>query len=213
LRQPIKSPRSAKTAGLGRFTSAQKEGNLQRLREAADRLFSDEGYMAVAVDDIAKAAGVTRKTFYRHFEGKYEAALDLFNRQRKHAIPLWSAIKDQRYEDLAVIRGWLEGMFRIYKGRHVLRAYVELATIEPRFAASAKNLVPEFAASLGEAIPAFALRGRSRESQRHQTEAFLLLHQIINQCVLAARGFSQMEEPIVLDILAQSFQAFVTRAS
>jgi len=40
------------------------------LHDAAIRLFSDRGYEATSVDDIAAAAGVSLRTFFRYFAGK-----------------------------------------------------------------------------------------------------------------------------------------------
>jgi AcrR family transcriptional regulator len=40
------------------------------LREAANRLFAERGFEQTPVRDIAAAAGVTERTFYRYFDGK-----------------------------------------------------------------------------------------------------------------------------------------------
>ena len=40
------------------------------LADAAVRLFSERGYEATSVDDIADAAGVSLRTFFRYFAGK-----------------------------------------------------------------------------------------------------------------------------------------------
>ncbi|MEE9311457.1 MAG: TetR/AcrR family transcriptional regulator [Planctomycetota bacterium] len=41
-----------------------------RILDAANRLFYDEGIRAVSVDSIAAKAGITKKTLYYHFESK-----------------------------------------------------------------------------------------------------------------------------------------------
>lgn len=43
-----------------------------RLEEAALGLFEERGFDAVTVDDIASRAGVTARTFFRHFSDKRE---------------------------------------------------------------------------------------------------------------------------------------------
>jgi AcrR family transcriptional regulator len=44
-----------------------------RLQEAALELFSERGFEQTTVEDIAKRAGLTKRTFFRHFSDKREA--------------------------------------------------------------------------------------------------------------------------------------------
>jgi AcrR family transcriptional regulator len=49
---------------------ANKQATRAELRAAAKRLFAERGYEATTVRDIARAANVTERTFYRYFDGK-----------------------------------------------------------------------------------------------------------------------------------------------
>jgi AcrR family transcriptional regulator len=60
---------------LGR-REAHKQATRQALQQAADRLFAERGYAATTVRDIAGAAGVTERTFFRYFTGKEELIID-----------------------------------------------------------------------------------------------------------------------------------------
>ena len=55
-------------------TEGRREANKARTRaavlDAAQRLFAERGYRSTTVREIAEAAGVTERTFYRYFEGK-----------------------------------------------------------------------------------------------------------------------------------------------
>jgi AcrR family transcriptional regulator len=55
---------------------ANKRATRQALQQAADRLFAQQGYAATTVRDIAQAAGVTERTFFRYFTGKDELIID-----------------------------------------------------------------------------------------------------------------------------------------
>jgi AcrR family transcriptional regulator len=59
----------AMTAEEGR-REASKKATAAALRDAAARLFAERGYDATTVRDVASAAGVTERTFYRYFGGK-----------------------------------------------------------------------------------------------------------------------------------------------
>lgn len=48
----------------------------RRLRDAALELFGERGYDAVTTAEIAARAGVTERTFFRHFPDKREALFD-----------------------------------------------------------------------------------------------------------------------------------------
>lgn len=48
-----------------------------RLMEAADDLFYREGFHAVGLDRILNAVGVTKTTFYNHFESKEQLILEV----------------------------------------------------------------------------------------------------------------------------------------
>ncbi|MPZ54057.1 MAG: TetR family transcriptional regulator [Acidimicrobiia bacterium] len=52
------------------------ERTRQRLQEEAIRLFSERGFDAVTVEEVAKAAGVSHMTFFRHFPTKESVVLD-----------------------------------------------------------------------------------------------------------------------------------------
>jgi AcrR family transcriptional regulator len=54
-------------------STAQRHRVRQELSAAAMHLFATKGYEATTVDEIAAAAGVARRTFFRHFRSKEEA--------------------------------------------------------------------------------------------------------------------------------------------
>jgi AcrR family transcriptional regulator len=57
------------TAATGR-REASKQATRLALRQAATRLFAEQGYQATTVRQIVRAAHVGERTFYRYFDGK-----------------------------------------------------------------------------------------------------------------------------------------------
>jgi AcrR family transcriptional regulator len=53
----------------------QRVATRERLEAAAVRMFVESGFDTTRVADIARAAGVTERTFFRHFESKEDVLL------------------------------------------------------------------------------------------------------------------------------------------
>ncbi|MEU1176996.1 TetR family transcriptional regulator [Streptomyces sp. NPDC005820] len=78
MSQPARSPRTPATpdvseSAAGSRAAAQRLKMRRELAAAAMELFATKGYEATTVDEIAAAAGVARRTFFRHFRSKEEA--------------------------------------------------------------------------------------------------------------------------------------------
>jgi AcrR family transcriptional regulator len=199
--------RKAQIAGLTEFARSQREESRRRLIEAAERVFNRAGYIAPSVDDIAQEAGVSRQTFYRHFDGKLAIAMGYFERQNSISMPLWLKIGKQDYTDPAVVSAWIKTLFD-YCGanRNSLRTFVEMGTVEPRFVNRAKELVPAIIDGLGETIPAFAAaRGKTLVARRQWIDAWLFLYHLREQCSMNATGFMDKDRRIVIAAFTQGF--------
>jgi AcrR family transcriptional regulator len=78
MSQPAKSSRTRPATDVpesaaGSRAAAQRLKMRRELAAAAMELFATKGYEATTVDEIAAAAGVARRTFFRHFRSKEEA--------------------------------------------------------------------------------------------------------------------------------------------
>ncbi|MFE9257001.1 TetR family transcriptional regulator [Streptomyces sp. NPDC006879] len=78
MSQSAKTSRSAAApeateSAAGSRAAAQRLKMRRELATAAMELFATKGYEATTVDEIAAAAGVARRTFFRHFRSKEEA--------------------------------------------------------------------------------------------------------------------------------------------
>lgn len=66
--------------GFGRTGSDLRGRARDLLLDTALRLFAERGYVGVRVEDIARAAGISRATFYKHFAEREEILAELFAR-------------------------------------------------------------------------------------------------------------------------------------
>jgi AcrR family transcriptional regulator len=62
------------------FRQERSRRSYQALLDAAEELFSNQGYDAVGTPEIAQKAGVSVGTFYRYFEDKHEVYLEIMRR-------------------------------------------------------------------------------------------------------------------------------------
>src|SRR6201994_413865 len=149
--------REAQIAGLNEFARQQKEESRRRLIEAAERVVNCARYIAPSGDDIAQEAGVSRQTFYRHYDGKLAIAMEYFERQNDVSLPLWLKIGDLDYTDPAVVIAWITELFDFNEARRLsLRTFVEMGISEAAFVDRIKELIPFIVETLGDRIPAFA---------------------------------------------------------
>ncbi|MFE2283671.1 TetR/AcrR family transcriptional regulator [Streptomyces sp. NPDC059443] len=64
---------STVSTGRPSLTERRREATRFEIAEASAALFSERGYEATTVDDIARAAGISLRTFYRYCPAKEDA--------------------------------------------------------------------------------------------------------------------------------------------
>jgi AcrR family transcriptional regulator len=172
------------------------------------------GYLAVSVEDIAAAAGLSRVTFYRHFASKTALAVELFREAAAAAMPRYMAIAAADAGDPAAVGRWVAQIFAADRlNRRYLRVFSQAAGSEPAFTERAQELIADIIAGLGASIPAFALRPDAPADRRRWLEAWLLIYEILDQSNHAALDSGVAHDPLVIDILASRFLAFVQSAA
>jgi AcrR family transcriptional regulator len=112
----------------------------ERLITAAVDLFTQHGYRASSVGEIAKTAGTTPTTFYRYFNGKADIARLLQDRINVEVKSHLEALDNIERPTRKAVRGWLDQYGQMWRRVHVLcNAFWEATSTEPELAA---ELVP-----------------------------------------------------------------------
>lgn len=95
---------------MATLREAQKRMTREMLLDAGLEMFGRKGYAGATIDDIAKAAGATRTTFYLHFSSKADLVSQLLRRAEQIMVgtqgpPLSEVV---RSGDRQLIRAWLD---------------------------------------------------------------------------------------------------------
>jgi len=181
----------------------------ERLLAAGIEKFCDDGYMYVSVEDIARAAGVSRVTFYRHFNGKGDLAIELFKRATAAAMPELLRIRHSDFRNRAVVARWIGALFAADRANgRLLRVFTDATIDQASFTRRAQEFIGELILQLGESIPAFDVRPDRPDQRRNWLEAWLLLYEILDQSNHAALDSGVAADPLVMEILTDRFLAF-----
>lgn len=197
-------------AALRGFQQRRKQDSRERLLAAAQEAFCARGYFPVSVDEIAAAAGVSRMTLYRHFSGKSAIAEALFRRSSAFGTPAILAIRERDYRDRAVVVTWLGEIFdRDRAHRQLLRVFIQANVDEASFTEAAHDFIAGLIEGLGERIGAFAIDRGGDAGHRRWVEAWLLIYELLDLSNHAARRAGIAADPVIVEILADRFLAFV----
>lgn len=200
-------------AGLIEFQRRRKADSLGRLLSAASEAFCAQGYFAVSIEDIASAAGVSRMTFYRHFNSKSAIAAALFTESAEAATPNFLAIGEKDFTSREVIGAWLANLFEEDRRKsRLIRVFTQANVDDDGFTEQAHGFLRDLIIGLGRTIPAFALDADKPSDRRRWIEAWLLVYEILDQSNHAARDSGVAVDPLMIDILAGRFLEFVASA-
>jgi AcrR family transcriptional regulator len=91
---------------------------LGRLLAAAEIALADQGYAGLRVDDVLDTAGLSTRAFYRHFRGKSELFLTLFDREMTQAQQRLGSKLARASTPEAKVEAWVAAMLALaYDGR------------------------------------------------------------------------------------------------
>lgn len=106
------------------------------LARAALRLFEERGYAETTVEDIAEAANVSRRTFFRYFAGKDEVVIvDPEGKLEALHVALAEGPPDE--PTIAALRRGLLALTEAYFEPDLIRSIARIGLQEPALAAAA----------------------------------------------------------------------------
>lgn len=117
-----------------RRTKEEAEVTKRNLLDAGLIVFSQKGYAATRMEDIAKQAKVTTGAIYHHFEGKSDLYITLVEANSAKANQLAEQILQEGGTPATIIRRLLVRMFEFGEEDEEYRAVVELSINKTGFA-------------------------------------------------------------------------------
>jgi AcrR family transcriptional regulator len=196
-----------RSAGLVLSVDERKAASIRAIRSAALRLFAERGYIAVSVGDIAEFAGVTRRTFYRHYLSKATLALALFDEHALETERILCSLSLEDCQDTAAVRLWIDSLFDHHLRNPTIRAFTEFSFTDSQMQERIRDHGARLVAALGQRIPAFAFEGAPHHDHRF-TRACLLMYQILNQSTLHGGGMTHAPRDLLVDLLSENFQDY-----
>jgi AcrR family transcriptional regulator len=188
--------------GPKRSSNLREEQKLLTRRlliEAARTVFAARGYGAATVDDIVKAAGASRATFYLHFANKAEVMAALYQSLMPATAEYWRKL-DQSLSSRRELRDWLNAALSWWEEhRRILPALHEASVIDSALAAQQYEGLRRLT---DELIGYFAkVRGAKRREARLRIELLILqLDQFCMQWIVQKAVDADRE--MVLDVLS-----------
>lgn len=186
----------------------QREATAARLVASAQDCFARQTYAATTVDDIARAAGVTRATFYLHFGSKADVIVELSRRMKEQSRTLddqlWQAVRNG---DRKSIRQWLATAFTFWDDiRPVAVAIEEAASLEPTVRELRTGEFEDHVRIIANALDEST--GVSRPSTR--TRAILAYSQFQSLFYRWSRVGWEVDREEVLDVVTEMWVAALT---
>jgi AcrR family transcriptional regulator len=146
-----------------RLTREQsRDQTRQRLLDAAQAIFTQKGFAAASVEDIAAAAGYTRGAFYSNFDSKSELFLELLKHDHSAMmVRLASLFDDGRTSRADMEARVLQYYSEVYRDNTCFLLWVEAklhASRDAKFRVRFNALMREMRESTADYIRAFSER-------------------------------------------------------
>lgn len=168
----------------------------QRFIDVAFELFSQQGYGASSMNQIAKAAGGSRANLYLHFRNKPDLVMTKMRTIEPEILNPFRELFDTAPHDAASIRQWLERMRDLWLDMRVEFAAMEQAMSED------EEVAAEWLGMIRRM--SLTLPGLAEHPQRMQDFVSLLMSLDRNFYFLYVRGMRDHED-MVLEALTRQW--------
>ncbi|MGE0741782.1 MAG: TetR/AcrR family transcriptional regulator [Hyphomonadaceae bacterium] len=169
---------SAKGQALS-LREEQRAVTRARILKAARRAFAEDSYVAASVEDIAVRAGVSRATFYLHYQSKEAVLRALLEEDVARQFALFDLFPSDGKRSRASIEAWIRRYLDGFRRRRdSVRLFNLVMALDPTYVAYFDQKRDEFAAVLAGSVAAFRAPSAKRARAAHRAQAHLLFYQV-----------------------------------
>lgn len=191
----------------------QKKESRDKIVAAANALFARCSYISTSIEDIAREAGISRVTFYKHFKNKLEVAIGILDRYASHMIDDYGSLGRYRDPDTAQIAAWIKRILALWRSqRDSMDTLASLVRQDAQIGARRTRAYTRTIARLGDGIPAFAVAASGTNEEAH-IRAHLLLIELENLCYELVISEWPVNEDMAVNVLAEHFRDFIERTT
>ncbi|WP_051797391.1 TetR/AcrR family transcriptional regulator [Streptomyces sp. NRRL S-337] len=180
------------TAARGRpsLTERRRQETRQEIAEAAAVLFSEQGYDVTAVEDIASAAGISLRTFYRYCAAKEDALTPLLTSSVGRLVETLATLPTDEPLTSAVQAAFgapasVQQLADMERARRLIRVMGSVPAIRMRWLAAGRDMQDQLLAVLA------ARTGASPDS----LEVRLMATALLDAINVALEYWAQQDEP------------------
>ncbi|OHT20658.1 TetR/AcrR family transcriptional regulator [Edaphosphingomonas haloaromaticamans] len=196
--------RRGRPAGRTAAGEAQRRRTRAAILAGAGEVFAAAPYVHATIDDIIRAAGVSRATFYTHFESKLALAIAIYDGIAGDWLALFDALADAR--TAGGLRAWLDRLAALYADHgYVTPLVAQLRLFEPSFRERLLRDRDRIIDRLARAgLAGFAA---AEGDMRERARAHLLLRRLDEVCADLATG--EALAGIHAELMVEELEAFI----
>lgn len=184
---------------MPRFSEQGKERIKQCLLEEGERLFVTYGLKKVTIDDIVKAVGIAKASFYKFYEGKEYLFLDIAEKKQKEIFTILEGILEESKKQTDKVR--VKKVFWIMSelvSQYPILMGIDQDTVEMIARKVSKKRLEEFTMRGFDAVKVMRDKGIVF---RYETQVVSQLFQGLYQSWIGLQGQSEEMQKQVIQIM------------
>jgi AcrR family transcriptional regulator len=191
----------------------QKQNSRQRILDAAKEVLAETPYADIAVEDVIARAGISRATFYKHFDSKFAIGRELHAEFAPRLYAHYDMLLNHDDPTEGQLVDWVNRLVALYRSeRDLIVTFAHMLAIEPGFHPLMIDVIRRTEERWAERIPAFRVPGSGGpDAMRARIESRLLLRQLNDFCYEVAIFDWPVDVEEGCRIVGGYFRAFLER--